>query len=285
MLEVSDLRFAYHANRGDVLKGVTFSLGEGEILCLLGSNGTGKTTLLRCLLGFSKPKGGTVAIDGKSIVGMAPKERAHHMAYVPQSSSLAFPYFAREVVLMGRVSHLAPGAAHSAHDKEVALASMRRLQIEHLAERRYQELSGGEKQMVLVARALAQEARLLVMDEPTANLDYHNQVKILAAIKHLAAQGLAILMTSHYPDHAFLACSTVALMSDGRIVDAGAPDDVVTSESLTALYDTPVHVARTDVGGVSIKTCIPLLDGARSGCDSEGMKERTEQEGTDHEDH
>lgn len=285
MLEVSDLRFAYHANRGDVLKGVTFSLGEGEILCLLGSNGTGKTTLLRCLLGFSKPKGGTVAIDGKSIVGMAPKERAHHMAYVPQSSSLAFPYFAREVVLMGRVSHLAPGAAHSAHDKEVALASMRRLQIEHLAERRYQELSGGEKQMVLVARALAQEARLLVMDEPTANLDYHNQVKILAAIKHLAAQGLAILMTSHYPDHAFLACSTVALMSGGRIVDAGAPDDVVTSESLTALYDTPVHVARTDVGGVSIKTCIPLLDGARSGCDSEGMKERTEQEGTDHEDH
>lgn len=284
MLEVSDLRFAYHANRGDVLKGVTFSLGEGEILCLLGSNGTGKTTLLRCLLGFSKPKGGTVAIDGKNIVGMAPKERAHHMAYVPQSSSLAFPYFAREVVLMGRVSHLAPGAAHSAHDKEVALASMRRLQIEHLAERRYQELSGGEKQMVLVARALAQEARLLVMDEPTANLDYHNQVKILAAIKHLAAQGLAILMTSHYPDHAFLACSTVALMSGGRIVDAGAPDDVVTSESLTALYDTPVHVARTDVGGVSIKTCIPLLDGARPGCDSEGMKERIEQEGTDHED-
>lgn len=284
MLEVSDLRFAYHANRGDVLKGVTFSLGEGEILCLLGSNGTGKTTLLRCLLGFSKPKGGTVAIDGKNIVGMAPKERAHHMAYVPQSSSLAFPYFAREVVLMGRVSHLAPGAAHSAHDKEVALASMRRLQIEHLAERRYQELSGGEKQMVLVARALAQEARLLVMDEPTANLDYHNQVKILAAIKHLAAQGLAILMTSHYPDHAFLACSTVALMSGGCVVDAGAPDDVVTSESLTALYDTPVHVARTDVGGVSIKTCIPLLDGAQPGCDSEGMIERTEQEGTDHED-
>lgn len=284
MLEVSDLRFAYNANRGDVLKGVTFSLGQGEILCLLGSNGTGKTTLLRCLLGFSKPQAGTVVVDGKNIVGMAPKERARRMAYVPQSSSLAFPYFAREVVLMGRVSHLAPGAAHSAHDKEVALASMRRLQIEHLAERRYQELSGGEKQMVLVARALAQEARLLVMDEPTANLDYHNQVKILATIKHLATQGLAILITSHYPDHAFLACSTVALMSGGRIVDAGAPDDVVTSESLTALYGTPVHVARTDVGGVSIKTCIPLLDGARSGRDPKGMTERTEQEGTDHED-
>lgn len=275
MLEVDDLRFAYHAHRGDVLKGVTLSLHEGEILCLLGSNGMGKTTLLRCLLGFSKPHAGSVLVNGRNIASMTSKERARHMAYVPQSSSLAFPYSSREVVLMGRVSHLAPGASHSLHDKDVALASMRRLQIEHLAERRYQELSGGEKQMVLVARALAQEARVLVMDEPTANLDYHNQVKILAAIKHLAAQGLAILMTSHYPDHAFLACSTVALMNGGRIVASGFPDLVVTSESLSALYNTPVYVGRTEVGGISVKTCIPLLDGVRS-CDSKGMADRNQ---------
>lgn len=264
MFAVDDLTFSYRKGLRDVLQGVSFTLSEGEILCLLGSNGTGKTTLLRCLLGFSRPKSGSVTIDGRDVSRMCPKERAHFMAYVPQSSALAFPYEAREVVLMGRVSHLSGSASHSARDKEVAMQSMRRLQIEHLADRRYQELSGGERQMVLVARALAQEARVLVMDEPTANLDYHNQVKILAAIKHLASQGLAILMTSHYPDHAFLACSTVALMSGGRISAIGAPDDVVTSESLTALYETPVHVGKTDIGNLTIKTCIPLLDGAQS---------------------
>ena len=261
MLEVSDLHFSYHAHR-EVLKGVTFDVGAGEIVCLLGSNGTGKTTLLRCLLGFSKPQQGGVVADDRLVSTMTAKARAHYMAYVPQSSSIAFPYLAREVVLMGRVSHLAPGAAHSARDKEASLEAMRHLQIEHLADRRYQELSGGEKQMVLVARALAQEAKLLVMDEPTANLDYHNQVKILTAIKHLASQGFGILMTSHYPDHAFLACSKVALMNDGRIVAFGAPDDVVTSERLPALYETPVHVVRADMGGLAIKTCIPLLDEA-----------------------
>ena len=183
------------------------------------------------------------------------------MAYVPQSSALAFPYLAKEVVLMGRVSHLGTGASHSRKDWDIVAESLTRLQIAHLAERRYQELSGGEKQMVLVARALAQQAKLLVMDEPTANLDYHNQVKILTAIKFLADQGLAILMTSHYPDHAFLACSKVALMKGGLVVAQGDPDRVVTSESLTSLYNTPVRVTQADIGGgVMVKTCIPLLD-------------------------
>ncbi|MEF9877727.1 MAG: ABC transporter ATP-binding protein, partial [Gordonibacter sp.] len=178
MFAVEDIRFSYHARR-EVLKGVTFCLEKGEILCLLGSNGTGKTTLLRCLLGFSKPQHGSVSIDGRDVSAMRVGKRARYLAYVPQSSELAFPYQAKEVVLMGRVSHLAVGAAHAAADKQAALDAMERLQIAHLASRRYQELSGGEKQMVLVARALAQEAQLLVMDEPTANLDYHNQVKIL----------------------------------------------------------------------------------------------------------
>ena len=261
MLSVDDVAFSYRANR-EILKGVTFSLGEGEILCLLGSNGAGKTTLLRCLLGFSKPQRGSVSVNGKGVAGLSVKERAHYMAYVPQTSTLAFPYLAEEVVMMGRVSHLASGAAHTASDHQAVRDAMERLQIGYLAGQRYQELSGGEKQMVLVARALAQEARVLVMDEPTANLDYHNQVKILSAIKHLSSQGLGILMTSHYPDHAFLACSKAALMKGGRIVSFGDPDEVVTSSSLTDLYDTPVHVVHADMGGVAIKTCIPLLDEA-----------------------
>lgn len=264
MLEVEDVHYSYR-RRLEVLKGITFTVDDGDILCLLGSNGVGKTTLIRCILGFERPDRGRIAVDGHDVAGLSVKRRAHHMAYVPQYSSLAFPYTAREVVLMGRVSHMATGAAHSKADLEAADAALGRLRVTHLADRRFQEMSGGERQMVLVARALAQEAGLLVMDEPTANLDYHNQVKILAAIKCLAGQGLGILMTSHYPDHAFLACSKVALMKRGCIASVGAPDDVVTSESLTDLYGTPVHVARTDVGGISIKTCIPLLDTAVPG--------------------
>ena len=219
------------------------------------------------MMGFEKPKAGSITVDGIDMGRLSVKQRAHHMAYVPQYSSLAFPYTAREVVLMGRVSHLQGASGHSDADMQATDEALERLQVTRLANKRYQEMSGGEKQMVLVARALAQQAKTLVMDEPTANLDYHNQVKILAAIKHLAGEGLRILMTSHYPDHAFLACSTVALMNGGRIQKLGKPDDVVTSESLTELYDTPVCVTKTRVGSEWFKTCIPLLDGATTALD------------------
>lgn len=261
MFSVEDVCFSYDG-KNKVLKGVSFELSAGDILCLLGSNGTGKTTLLRCILGLSKPSSGYIWIDGKDGAKLKNVQRAHLMAYVPQSAHLAFPYLAHEVVMMGRVSHLGHGASPTSKDKKVVADSFDRLRISHLADRRFQELSGGEQQMVLVARALAQEAMLLVMDEPTANLDYHNQVKILAAIKQLAEQGFGVLMTSHYPDHAFLACTKVALMGDGVIKSYGNPDEIVTSESLTALYDTPVIVTNADVGKLKIKTCIPLLDEA-----------------------
>jgi len=261
VLSISELRFSYHTDR-EVLKGVTLSLEKGDILCLLGSNGVGKTTLLRCLLGFQKSSSGSIALNGSEISRMKANQRARHLAYVPQSSSLAFPYLAKEVVLMGRVSRLSGAAAHKREDINFAMECMEHLQVSRLADRRYQELSGGEKQMVLVARALAQDAHLLVMDEPTANLDYHNQVKILTAIKHLSEKGLSIFMTSHYPDHAFLACTKVALMKGGRITSFGNPDDVVSTESLTELYDTPVHVAHAETESLRIKTCVPLLDGS-----------------------
>ena len=262
MLCVEHLRFWYKPGR-PVLEDVSFSQQGGDILCLLGPNGTGKTTLLRCLLGLSQAKGGRITLDGESLDQLSHKGRARLLAYVPQSTSLAFPYEAREVVLMGRVPHLAPGAPHRPADHRAVEQAMEQLQISHLACRKFQELSGGERQMVLVARALAQQARYLVMDEPTANLDYANQVKILRGVRELAQSGYGILMTSHYPDHAFLACTKAVLMRDGRVMAWGDPREVVTTQTLTKLYQTPVCVTAAPVDGEGkIPVCVPLLDRA-----------------------
>lgn len=261
ILSVQSLRYFYHPTR-IILEDITFELNNHDILCLLGPNGTGKTTLLRCILSLHMPKGGMIKLDGRDLFKIPAKKRAEHMAYVPQATTVAFPYKAEEIVMMGRVSHLALGMRPGKRDRKLAMEAMERLGILHLREMQFNEMSGGEKQMVLVARALAQQARILVMDEPTANLDYCNQVKMLQVIKNLALQDYAILMTSHYPDHAFLACTKTILMRDGLIMAQGAPNDVVTTENLTRLYATPVCVteARLDLRDTVTKVCIPVMN-------------------------
>ncbi|MEM1485089.1 ABC transporter ATP-binding protein [Oscillospiraceae bacterium PP1C4] len=260
MLEVSGISFFYKPERM-ILRDISFQADKGDTFCVLGPNGTGKTTLLRCLLGLSRMKTGQVLINGKSAASATFRQRAQMMAYVPQSTGITFPYEVREVVLMGRIAHLCAGGAPGARDRAAAREAMERLGILELEHALFQELSGGERQMVLVARALAQQSGILVMDEPTANLDYGNQVKMLRVIKSLSEQGYTILMTSHFPDHAFLACSKVVLMRDGSIIAQGTPEETVTSESLTSLYQTPVRVTQTDISmdGHAVKVCVPLM--------------------------
>lgn len=243
MLTVQGLKFYYHPDI-TILKDISLELAGHDILCLLGPNGTGKTTLLRCLLALNKIKGGSIEIDGCDLSKISAKNRAKMMAYVPQATSMAFPYEAREMVLMGRVAHLPTGGRPTHKDRELADEAMERLGILHLRRSQFNEISGGEKQMVLVARALAQQARIMIMDEPTANLDYSNQVRMLKVIKSLAEQGYSILMTTHLPDHAFLACNKVALMRDGLLMAQGLPDEVLTSENLSKLYAAPVCVTK-----------------------------------------
>ena len=259
MLNVEHLEFSYKHGI-PVLKDISFTAEQGEILCLLGPNGTGKTTLLRCILGLYKPKSGTITYNGTDVLSIPNKKRAMMMAYVPQSSALSFPYNVRDVVMMGRVSHVRSGASYSADDRQICLDCLERLQILHLAERSFQELSGGERQMVLVARALAQQSSLLIMDEPTASLDYSNQIKILKTIRYLAEQGYTILMTSHFPDHAFLACSKAVLMSHGVIVSCGAPEETVTTASLSDLYSAKVCVTDVTTEDKQTKVCIPMME-------------------------
>lgn len=261
MLAVNGLNFYYNPDR-IILKDISFKLASHEILCLLGPNGTGKTTLLRCLLSLNKMKSGNISIDGCDLTRIPPKKRARMMAYVPQATTMAFPYEAKEIVLMGRVSHLATGGRPTCKDRQIAVEAMERLGILHMSRYLFNEMSGGEKQMVLVARALAQQSKIIIMDEPTANLDYSNQIKMLQVIKALSEEDYSILMTSHFPDHAFLACNKALLMRDGVIMAQGIPDKVVTTDNLSKLYDTPVCVTKAKLArqDEETKVCIPLMN-------------------------
>ena len=198
---------------------------------------------------------------------MTARERACHLAYVSQSAGLAFPYTVREVVEMGRVNHLRLGASLSNKDKAMAADAMEHLGISSIAEQNFQTLSGGQRQLVLIARALTQQADYLILDEPTSALDYSNQVRILHLIRKLSEEGYGILMTSHFPDHAFLCCTKAVLMRDGCVTACGTPECSVTSQSLTSLYHVPVAV--TDVvleytnPGVAHRVCVPILNKRR----------------------
>jgi iron complex transport system ATP-binding protein len=256
MLTVKNLGFYYRKDR-TILENVSFEVQTGDILCLLGPNGTGKTTLLRCLLGLLKPKKGEIRVEGRDCSRLSARLRARLLAYVPQSSGITFPYETGEVIMMGRIAHLPPGSAPGKHDYAAARDAMDMLGISHLEHRLFQELSGGERQMALIARALVQQAKVLVMDEPTANLDYGNQVKTLRMAKTLAAHNYAIVMSSHFPDHALWVCNQTALMRDGSVFARGPPDNTITDRNLSELYQTPVRVFTINGDDGARKVCIP----------------------------
>lgn len=259
MLKIDNISFSYKG--GDkVLKDVSLELEDGTVTCLLGPNGTGKTTLLKVLLGFLKNESGSVKWDGMELTNLSARERARILAYVPQFSGLTFPYSVEEVVLMGRLAHLKAGGAPGRKDREIALSSLERLSLLSLKNKLFHQLSGGEKQMVLIARALSQQSKVLVMDEPTASLDFSNQVKTMKVIKNLGEEGYTVLMTSHSPDQAFLVADNVALLKDGSVFASGTPECVITSSTLSSLYGTETAVVECNINeNREIKVCIPVL--------------------------
>lgn len=258
VLSAANLRFAY-AGGPLLLDDVSFSLEAGRVLCLLGPNGTGKTTLLRCLFGLERLASGRLALDGRDLSALSPAEAARLMAYVPQDTASVFAFSGFDVVLMGRTPHLRFMASPTGDDRRIAREAMARLGVAHLAERAFLELSGGERQMVLVARALAQGSRVLVMDEPCAGLDLGNQSRILRVIRDLAEDGYAVLFTTHLPDHAFAVGGEVALLKDGRLDGPAAPEELLTSAALGRLYGTPVEVIRVPAGRAQGQhLCVPV---------------------------
>jgi iron complex transport system ATP-binding protein len=231
--------------------GLDVSLAQGEVLALLGPNGGGKTTLLKTLLGILAPLAGTAMIDDRSLGTYSMRERARRIAYVPQAHTPTFAFTVETVVLMGRTAHGNLFNQPSAGDRAVAARSLAQFGIEHLAQRPYTMISGGERQLVLLARALAQEPQFIVLDEPTASLDFGNQGKVMREMRALAASGHGVLFTTHDPNHALRAADRAFLLRDGQRLAEGKVGEVLTREQLEALYGAPVERLTDAVTGAT----------------------------------
>jgi iron complex transport system ATP-binding protein len=252
MLEVRELAFGFPGRT--VGHDVSFTLAAGDVMCVLGPNGGGKTTLFRTILGLLEPHGGTVRLENENLKNLSRPEIARRVGYVPQGHAAYFAYTVREFVLMGRTAHLGAFASPARKDVLVAERALESLGITHLADKPVTEISGGERQLALVARALAQEPKLLVLDEPTASLDFGNQVRVLERISALARSGIAILFSSHDPDHAFLCASRALLLAEGRVLESGAPREVIRADTLERMYRVSVQVVPLPGG---MHTCLP----------------------------
>jgi iron complex transport system ATP-binding protein len=254
MLAVEALAFGFPGRT--VGRDVSFVLESGEVLCVLGPNGGGKTTLFRTLLGLLTPHGGRISLEGEALDTLTRPEIARRVGYVPQGHSAYFAYTVREFVLMGRTAHLGAFASPGRKDFAVAERVLESLGLAALAGKPVTEISGGERQLALVARALAQEPKLLVLDEPTASLDFGNQVRVLQRISALAGSGISILFSSHDPDHAFLCARRALLLAQGRVLEIGAPRDVIRPDTLERMYRVSVQVLPLPGGA---HTCLPAV--------------------------
>lgn len=244
-LTIDNLCAGYNSRQ--VLHDIDASISTGEIVCLLGPNGSGKTTLFKTILGLL-PSKGDIKIDGTLLCSLSRQERARTLAYIPQIHIPPFPFTAFDVVLTGRTPFFAIYSSPSKVDRQKADDALALVNISHLAKRNYAQLSGGERQLVLIARALAQAPRFLIMDEPTSHLDYGNQLRTIQTIRRLAKSDMGIILTTHVPDHAFLCATQVIALRDGRIEASGVPHKVLTKSILYRMYGVDVDVISLPFG-------------------------------------
>ncbi|AEA47561.1 ABC transporter ATP-binding protein [Archaeoglobus veneficus] len=253
MLEVKNLKFRYNGFEVNA----SLNVNKGEILTLLGPNGCGKTTLLRCIYGILNPKTPCVYLDGKDVHSMDLRERAKKMGYVPQTHHPGFPYTVLEFVVMGRASQISTFESPGSEDYRIALEALKLVGIENLADKPYTQISGGQLQLALIARALVQNPRAILFDEPTAHLDFKNQVKVLEMIRRITAEKkVATILTLHDPNLAGMYSDKIALIKGGKIHAVGEPEEVLTENELSQVYEISIKVINAD----SFRFVIPVLN-------------------------
>ncbi len=263
LLEVKEVYFKYP--QATILENISFHIEPGEVFCLLGPNGCGKTTLLDCILGWLKPYSGQILFNGCPIQDMSAPQIARQVAYVPQIHEKTFPYLVRDIVIMGRASFIGPFDTPSAEDWAIAEKALDMVGIYRLKDRPYTQLSGGEGQLVMVARALAQNSPLVVMDEPTAHLDYRHELMILETVVELVKQtGLAVLMATHVPNHGYYfenqgIRTQAALVKNKQIMALGKPSEVLSEQNLGQLYHIKTRIIDCQLDGEALlKQVVPI---------------------------
>lgn len=243
MIRVSDLRFRHPGAGAEVLCGVDVAVAAGEVVAVLGPNGCGKTTLLRCVAGHWRPTAGRVVVAGQDVAALSARRRARAVATVAQEHEMSFDYDVSEVVLMGRTAHVGPFSAPGRRDRHAAEQALAAVGGAALATRRFGALSGGEQQLVMVARALAQAAPVLLLDEPTSHLDLRNQLLVLECVRAIAArQRLTVLMSLHDPNLALAFADRVLMLAGGRVHGDGPATQVVSAASLAAVFGVEADV-------------------------------------------
>jgi len=251
-IETKDIKFSYGDH--EVLRGVSFTAGEGQLIALLGPNGVGKSTLFKCMLGLIKNYSGDTLIGGKSVKKMTAAELAKEVAYIPQWHYPSFNFSVIDMVLMGTTAQLR-SSVPGREQIETAEMALDKMNILHLRDKGYTQISGGEQQLVLVSRALAQKAKTLIMDEPSSNLDFGNQFRIMAQIKELAADGYTVIESLHNPDQAYMYADRIIAIKGGLVIADGKPSETMDAELISRLYgiDVKVHSLRHD----RIRICVP----------------------------
>lgn len=255
-IEQADLGYGKRA----ILHDVSLTAETGRTLCLLGKNGAGKTTLFKSLLGILPVIAGKVRLNGSNISKLSRMDFARSVAYVPQARMLPFPFSVREVVLFGRTPHLPPFSVPGKDDKRIVDECLEMLHIAHLGNRTFTRLSGGEQQMVIIARALAQQPAFIIMDEPTSSLDFGNQTQVISIVNELKNQSLGIIMATHSPDQVFMCDADVAIVHDGKLWKQGYCNEVITEGLLHEIYNVDVTIS--DVvrnAGQSRRICVPNI--------------------------
>ena len=254
LLTFTDVRFRYGPQYPWVLDSFSTSIPPETITVVLGPNGVGKTTLLYLLLGVLSPEAGDISISGRTIHSYSRQEMSHWVGFVPQFEYIPYPFSVMEYISMGRTPHLGLLGLPTDADFIIVERILQTLGLEHLSARNIQELSGGEAQLIRIARALAQEPSILLLDEPTAHLDLANKDQMLHILEELADQSMTILYTTHDPDTAFSIASHAILLEAGRALAAGDVDTVLTSENLSRAYRLPIQVHRVNERQVVLRS-------------------------------